>query len=147
MLSEKELTSMLQHINSIYYNGEEEPLLEDWFEKNKRGIRNVFFPVPNYNPPSLQQMIEIDSVVRKEILRGGQVLIHCGGGKGRAGSVISALLLKYGLNGIKNQILSGKRNGAFFTSEQVMKLVRDRRLFPFACLLISAIHAFLPKSS
>ena len=28
MLSEK-LTSMLQHINSIYYNGEEEPLLED----------------------------------------------------------------------------------------------------------------------
>ena len=25
----KELTSMLQHINSIYYNGEEEPLLED----------------------------------------------------------------------------------------------------------------------
>ena len=29
MLSEKELTSMLQHINSIYYNGEEEPLLED----------------------------------------------------------------------------------------------------------------------
>ena len=98
-----------KHIEGLKFLGitlvitltEEEPLLEDWFENNKRGIRNVFFPVPNYNPPSLQQMIEIDSVVRKEILRGGQVLIHCGGGKGRAGSVISALLLKYGLNGIK----------------------------------------------
>ena len=63
-----------KHIEGLKFLGitlvitltEEEPLLEDWFEKNKRGIRNVFFPVPNYNPPSLQQMIEIDSVVRKE---------------------------------------------------------------------------------
>ena len=109
---------------------EEEPLVEDWFKK-KRKIRNVFFPVPNYNPPSIEQMEAIDSVVRKEILRGGQVLVHCGGGKGRAGSVISCLLIKYGLNGIKNQILKEARtdeiDGAFFSSEQVMKIVRDMR--------------------
>ena len=128
-----------KHIDGLEHLGitlvvtltEEEPLVEDWFLENKRKIRNVFFPVPNYNPPSIEQMEAIDSVVRKEILRGGQVLVHCGGGKGRAGSVISCLLIKYGLNGIKNQILKEARtdeiDGAFFSSEQVMKIVRDMR--------------------
>jgi hypothetical protein len=40
-------------------------------------------------------------------------------------------LIKYGLNGIKNQILKQARtdeiDGAFFSSEQVMKIVRDMR--------------------
>jgi atypical dual specificity phosphatase len=114
---------------------EEEPLNESWFQHTK-SIRNMFVPVPNYNPPSIEQMVLIEKTVRMEILRGGKVMVHCGGGKGRAGTVISCLLLRYGSNGILSQVkkeIEADEAGAgsaaphFLNSESVMKIVRSRR--------------------
>ncbi|PBK69273.1 ATP dependent DNA ligase [Armillaria solidipes] len=71
---------------------EEEPLHQSWFAG--KAISNTFLPVPNYRPPSIEQM---DIIIRlfndPEKL---PLLVHCGGGKGRAGTVAACYLVAYG---------------------------------------------------
>ncbi|KAK0489153.1 ATP dependent DNA ligase [Armillaria novae-zelandiae] len=71
---------------------EEEPLHQSWF--TGKAISNTFLPVPNYRPPSIEQM---DIIIRlfndPEKL---PLLVHCGGGKGRAGTVAACYLAAYG---------------------------------------------------
>ena len=68
----------------------EEPLPKEWFDES---IRNIMVPVVNYEAPTIQQMAWIEDIVRNEIQSGGSVLEHCGGGKGRAGTVAACLML------------------------------------------------------
>jgi atypical dual specificity phosphatase len=87
---------------------EETPLEQAWFDDASQSagcsasaahtIRNVFVPVPNYHPPTTEQMDEIMVMVADEVRRGGIVLEHCGGGKGRAGTVAACILLKHGFD-------------------------------------------------
>ncbi|KXN81893.1 Dual specificity protein phosphatase 23 [Leucoagaricus sp. SymC.cos] len=71
---------------------EETPLPSSWF-KNKP-ITNTFLPVSNYHPPSIEQMDIIIQLLEdnKKML----LLVHCGGGKGRAGTVIACYLATFG---------------------------------------------------
>ncbi|KAF5312508.1 hypothetical protein D9619_002544 [Psilocybe cf. subviscida] len=72
---------------------EEEPLKEQWFARNPN-IRNTFLPVPNYKPPSIEQ---VDLIMRLfDDARNLPLLVHCGGGKGRAGTVAACYLAAYG---------------------------------------------------
>ncbi|KAK0467007.1 ATP dependent DNA ligase [Desarmillaria tabescens] len=71
---------------------EEEPLPQSWFAGT--AISNTFLPVSNYCPPSIEQM---DIIMRlfddpEKVL----LLVHCGGGKGRAGTVAACYLVAYG---------------------------------------------------
>ena len=71
---------------------EETPLKESWFER--KTITNTFLPIPNYHPPSIEQM---DLVIR--LLDDHSklpILVHCGGGKGRAGTVAACYLAAFG---------------------------------------------------
>ncbi|KAK0214755.1 ATP dependent DNA ligase [Armillaria fumosa] len=76
---------------------EEEPLHQSWF--TGKVISNIFLPVPNYRPPSIEQM---DIIMRlfndPEKL---PLLVHCGGGKGRAGTVAACYLVAYGFGKIR----------------------------------------------
>ncbi|THV02514.1 ATP dependent DNA ligase [Dendrothele bispora CBS 962.96] len=79
-------------IKTVLTLTEEEPLPESWF--NNKPTKNVFLPVPNYYPPSVEQM---DFVMR--LISDGSnlpILIHCGGGKGRAGTVAACYLTACG---------------------------------------------------
>ncbi|KAF9535609.1 ATP dependent DNA ligase [Crepidotus variabilis] len=71
---------------------EETPLPESWFRGKK--VTNTFLPIPNYHPPSIEQM---DIIIR---LFDDQdklpLLVHCGGGKGRAGTVAACYLAAFG---------------------------------------------------
>lgn len=71
---------------------EETPLPLSWF-RNK-SISNTFLPIPNYHPPSIEQMDIIMQLIDDEKKR--PVLVHCGGGKGRAGTVVACYLAAYG---------------------------------------------------
>ncbi|KAH8834988.1 ATP dependent DNA ligase [Flagelloscypha sp. PMI_526] len=73
---------------------EEEPLSRAWFHARKRNIRNTHFSVPNYHPPSIEQMDLIMKLIQDPENR--PILIHCGGGKGRAGTVAACYLAAYG---------------------------------------------------
>ncbi|KAJ7576974.1 ATP dependent DNA ligase [Mycena floridula] len=71
---------------------EEEPLDRAWF--SGKPITNTFLPVPNYCPPSVEQM---DIIIRLfDDPAKLPILVHCGGGKGRAGTVAACYLAAYG---------------------------------------------------
>merc|ERR1719247_1662499 len=69
----------------------EEPLRREWFDDR---IRNLFVPVTNYEPPTTAQMDEIVDAVVRVVGAGGAVMEHCGGGKGRAGTVEAIALIR-----------------------------------------------------
>ncbi|KAI0640248.1 ATP dependent DNA ligase [Trametes polyzona] len=71
---------------------EESPLDKSWFEG--KAIHNTFLPVPNYRPPTVEQVDLILRMLGDD--RNMPMLIHCGGGKGRAGTVAACYLVAYG---------------------------------------------------
>ncbi|KAJ3544850.1 hypothetical protein NMY22_g2641 [Coprinellus aureogranulatus] len=67
---------------------EETPLQESWF--HGKAISNTFLPIPNFYPPSIEQM---DLVMRLFLEDDSlPLLVHCGGGKGRAGTVAACYM-------------------------------------------------------
>ena len=71
---------------------EETPLPDNWFQG--KPITNTYLPVPNYQPPTVEQMdliINLMSDLSKQPL-----LVHCGGGKGRAGTVAACYMVAFG---------------------------------------------------
>ncbi|KAJ7819940.1 ATP dependent DNA ligase [Mycena olivaceomarginata] len=73
---------------------EEEPLPKKWF--HGKPITNTFLPVENYCPPSIEQMDLIMRLIDDETKL--PLLVHCGGGKGRAGTVAACYLAAYGFH-------------------------------------------------
>ena len=72
----------------------EAPLDPTWFLA--REIENVHLPLDNYRAPTLEEM----DTVYEMICNGGVWLVHCGGGVGRAGTVLACLIAMLGLDGV-----------------------------------------------
>lgn len=75
---------------------EEGPLDSAWFTRSH--TKNTYLPIPNFHPPTIEQM---DLIVR--LLQDPDnlpVLIHCGGGKGRAGTVAACYLAAFGFSSV-----------------------------------------------
>ncbi|KAF8167285.1 ATP dependent DNA ligase [Crassisporium funariophilum] len=88
------LSSQHLDIRHVLTLTEETPLNQSWFQG--KNITNTFLPVPNFHPPSIEQM---DLIIRlfddhKKL----PLLVHCGGGKGRAGTVAACYLAAFGFN-------------------------------------------------
>ncbi|KAI0095010.1 ATP dependent DNA ligase [Irpex rosettiformis] len=73
---------------------EETPLPKEWFHGTP--VRNTFCPIPNYHPPTVEQVDIIIKLLCNE--DHGPVLIHCGGGKGRAGTVAACYIVAFGFS-------------------------------------------------
>ncbi|KAG8931749.1 hypothetical protein FRC02_002207 [Tulasnella sp. 418] len=87
------LSSSHLGIRHIVTLTEETPLPPSWFQ-NRCSITHTHLPIPNYHPPNIQQM---DFILRlfsdpAKI----PILVHCGGGKGRAGTVAACYIAAYG---------------------------------------------------
>ncbi|GJJ75612.1 hypothetical protein EMPS_07970 [Entomortierella parvispora] len=92
----------------------ESPLPPSWFHKDQvpKSIKNAYVPIENRKAPSFPEVFE---VLMGWCVRTGNLaseddegpffdhqratLIHCGGGKGRAGIVLAAHLIRFGLVG------------------------------------------------
>ncbi|KAF9011281.1 ATP dependent DNA ligase [Cyathus striatus] len=73
---------------------EETPLPNQWHRG--KPITNTYLPIPNYHPPSIEQMDLVMRLIDDEDKL--PILIHCGGGKGRAGTVAACYLAAYGFS-------------------------------------------------
>ena len=105
----------------------EEPLPSSWFTT----VRNTFLPIPDGAAPSMDEFrIFIDLVAHNGP---GALLVHCGGGKGRAGSMLAAWLCAFGFSwpdenelfvspGVKGWWRSGS-----FSATQAIEIVRQLR--------------------
>ena len=102
---------------------EETPLAPQWFEGT--GVTNVFVPVPNYHPPSTKQMDQVIVHVQAAVAGGHKAVEHCGGGKGRAGTVAACLLLRFGLDGIVKN--SGSQVMCHMSSSEAIAYLRHIR--------------------
>ncbi|OBT92021.1 hypothetical protein VE01_10288 [Pseudogymnoascus verrucosus] len=102
-------------IKTVLTLTEEEPLDQSWF--NTR-IKNVFLPIRNYYPPSIEQMdIAMRILTDEESL---PVLIHCGGGKGRAGSIAACYMAACGFT--KPNLQSDDWQPAMSAQDSISKL-------------------------
>lgn len=70
---------------------EEEPLPTEWFGIGPAPTQ-TFLPVPNYMPPSPEQIDLFLAIVSER----APVLVHCGGGKGRAGTALACFMVAFG---------------------------------------------------
>ncbi|CAE8681175.1 unnamed protein product [Polarella glacialis] len=110
---------------------EETPLPADWFHGT--GVHNLFVPVENYHPPSLNQADSILDDFARVIQSQSKVMVHCGGGKGRAGTVAACMLLRYGINGVGAalQLEQASDGGAtchcHMQSDEVITYLREAR--------------------
>lgn len=77
----------------------EQPLPKEWFAGR---IKNTFHPVRNYEAPTQVQIDAIlESLAKLHRLNSmeqhmNSAVVHCGGGKGRAGTVLACYLVRYG---------------------------------------------------
>jgi atypical dual specificity phosphatase len=92
---------------------EEEPLNDSWFKVHP--IKNTFLPIPNFHAPSIEQMDIILTLTQDDANL--PLLIHCGGGKGRAGTVAACYLVAYGFRRpCKDQIHPEMSSGEAITA-------------------------------
>lgn len=102
-------------IKTVLTLTEEEPLDQAWFNAS---IKNEFLPIRNYYPPSIEQMeIAMRILTDKESL---PVLIHCGGGKGRAGSIAACYIAACGFG--KPNLQSNDWQPAMSAQDSISKL-------------------------
>ncbi|KAH7330622.1 hypothetical protein B0J17DRAFT_678834 [Rhizoctonia solani] len=97
------LASPAVGIRHILTLTEETPLPDSWFRQVATAhVLHTHVPIPNYKPPTLEQM---DIILRRIHGPGGSpVLVHCGGGKGRAGTVAACYLAAFGFEPIPSNL-------------------------------------------
>jgi len=71
-------------------------------QSNMNGWRQRMFPIPNFGAPSdKQKFLQIVKDLAQQLLSGKKLLIHCGGGIGRTGTLATGLLLSLGVEAEK----------------------------------------------
>ena len=63
----------------------------DWLRKNAR-----HHPIPDFHAPNLDELDVFVEELHDLLVAGETLLVHCGGGIGRAGTIAVALLLRRG---------------------------------------------------
>ncbi len=63
-----------------------------------RGGRALWFPIPDLHAPPLDDVRPLLAEIGRRLDAGGHVLVHCGAGIGRAGTVAVCVLLQRGFS-------------------------------------------------
>ncbi len=58
--------------------------------------RAVWFPIPDLDAPPMHSAISLVDDLRQRVDQGHTLLVHCGAGIGRAGTVAAGLLMRMG---------------------------------------------------
>ena len=104
---------------------EEIPLDPSWFgggaddeeEEDARCVRNLFLPVPNRRAPTRAQA---DAFIDAVHACRGPACVHCGGGKGRAGTMLACYLAACGFSTQRQEVPA-------FDAAQAVALVQHLR--------------------
>jgi protein-tyrosine phosphatase len=67
-----------------------------WLREHVGG-RALWFPIPDLHAPPLVELRPLLDEIGRRLAAGGHVLVHCGAGIGRAGTVAVCLLMEHGV--------------------------------------------------
>jgi protein-tyrosine phosphatase len=73
------------------------PAYVSWLGVNE-GQRATWFPVPDLHAPPVAEVLPFLAQLRQLVQAGQGVLMHCGAGIGRAGTLAAALLMRMGVD-------------------------------------------------
>ena len=68
-----------------------------WLEANGP-VRATWFPVPDLHAPAVDAVAPLLDAIAARLAAGEGVLVHCGAGVGRAGTIAAAVLMRLGLS-------------------------------------------------
>lgn len=83
-------------LNQEHEIGERYPDYVAWLRAHQDD-RALWFPIPDLHAPDLDRANELLRALRRRLDGGEVLLVHCGAGIGRAGTVATALLLSMGV--------------------------------------------------
>lgn len=72
------------------------PAYVDWLREN-RPTRALWHPIPDLHAPAVDEARVLVAELVRRIESGESLLVHCGAGIGRAGTVAAAVLLSLGI--------------------------------------------------
>lgn len=83
-------------LNQEHEIAERYPAYVSWL-RDQADSRALWFPIPDLHAPDLDRAGELLAALRARLDDGETLLVHCGAGIGRAGTVAAALLVSMGV--------------------------------------------------
>jgi hypothetical protein len=83
-------------LNERYELASRYPGYVAWLELESASGRAVWFPVPDLHAPSVDEVRPLLAELGRRLDAGEGLVVHCGAGMGRAGTVAAALLIAAG---------------------------------------------------
>jgi protein-tyrosine phosphatase len=80
-------------LNEVHELDDRYPDYVAWLRSSGKA---VWHPVPDLHAPSLDEMLALVDELRRRIQTGDHLVLHCGAGIGRAGTIAAALLMRTG---------------------------------------------------
>ncbi|MCX7717312.1 MAG: dual specificity protein phosphatase 23 [Candidatus Sumerlaeaceae bacterium] len=86
---------------------------------HEHGLRHLHLPVIDFSIPTLEQVRQFVQFVREQRARNSAVLVHCGAGIGRTGTMLACYLVAEGADPAEAiQTVRARRPGSIETPEQ-----------------------------
>jgi hypothetical protein len=83
-------------LNERYELASRYPGYVAWLELESATGRAVWFPVPDLHAPSVEDLAPLLAKLGRRLEAGEGLVVHCGAGMGRAGTIAAALLIAAG---------------------------------------------------